>query len=312
MIEYYKTEDGRLKELDRMEPGCWVSVVDPTAKEMKMLIDDYGLDSGFLKSSLDEEESSRVEREEDQTLIIVDTAVSEVTKNETLRFYTMPLGIIITEQYVFTISLRESRLIDDISAGRLRNLQTGFRTQFVLKLMMHITSTYLFYLKQIDKASDVLERQLHGAVKNQQLIQMMELEKSLVYFTTSLKSNDLTANKILRGRVIKLYDEDQELLEDVLIELKQAQEMANIYSGILAGMVDACGSVISNNLNFVMWRLTTVTIVLAIPTMIYSFYGMNTADLPFSEFTLFPMILSVVATAVVALILFKGGKFNKR
>lgn len=311
MIEYYKTEDGRLKELDRMEPGCWVSVVDPTAKEMKMLIEDYGLDSGFLKSSLDEEESSRVEREEDQTLIIVDTAVSEVTKNETLRFYTMPLGIIITEQYVFTISLRESRLIDDIAAGRLRNLQTGFRTQFVLKLMMHITSTYLFYLKQIDKASDVLERQLHGAVKNQQLIQMMELEKSLVYFTTSLKSNDLTANKILRGRVIKLYDEDQDLLEDVLIELKQAQEMANIYSGILAGMVDACGSVISNNLNFVMWRLTTVTIVLAIPTMIYSFYGMNTADLPFSEFTLFPTILSVVATAVVALILFKGGKINK-
>ncbi len=312
MIEYYKTEDGRLRELDRMEPGCWVSVVDPTAKEMKMLIDDYGLDSGFLKSSLDEEESSRVEREEDQTLIIVDTAVSEVTKNETLRFYTMPLGIIITEQHVFTISLRESRLIDDIAAGRLRNLQTGFRTQFVLKLMMHITSTYLLYLKQIDKASDVLERQLHGAVKNQQLIQMMELEKSLVYFTTSLKSNDLTANKILRGRVIKLYDEDQELLEDVLIELKQAQEMASIYSGILAGMVDACGSVISNNLNFVMWRLTTVTIVLAIPTMIYSFYGMNTADLPFSEFTLFPMILSVVATAVVALILFKGGKINKR
>ncbi|MBO5226911.1 MAG: magnesium transporter CorA family protein [Ruminococcus sp.] len=312
MIEYYKTENGRLKELDRMEAGCWVSVVDPTAKEMKMLIEDYGLDSGFLKSSLDEEESSRVEREENQTLIIVDTAVSEISKNETLRFYTMPLGIIITEQQVFTISLRSSKVVDDIVAGRLRNLQTSFRTQFVLKLMMHITSTYLVYLKQIDKASDVLERQLHGAVKNQQLIQMMELEKSLVYFTTSLKSNDVTVNRILRGRVIKLYEEDQELLEDVLIELKQAQEMASIYSGILAGMVDACGSVISNNLNFVMWRLTTVTIVLAIPTMVYSFYGMNTLDLPFSDYTLFPTILSVVATAVAALILFKFGRFNRR
>ncbi len=312
VIEYYKTENGRLKELDRMEAGCWVSVVDPTAKEMKMLIEDYGLDSGFLKSSLDEEESSRVEREENQTLIIVDTAVSEISKNETLRFYTMPLGIIITEQQVFTISLRSSKVVDDIVAGRLRNLQTSFRTQFVLKLMMHITSTYLVYLKQIDKASDVLERQLHGAVKNQQLIQMMELEKSLVYFTTSLKSNDVTVNRILRGRVIKLYEEDQELLEDVLIELKQAQEMASIYSGILAGMVDACGSVISNNLNFVMWRLTTVTIVLAIPTMVYSFYGMNTLDLPFSDYTLFPTILSVVATAVAALILFKFGRFNRR
>lgn len=312
VIEYYKTVDGRLKQLEEMEPGCWVSVVDPTAKEMKMLIEDYGLDSGFLKSSLDEEESSRVEQEENQTLIIVDTAVSEVTKSETLRFYTMPIGIILTEHQVFTISLKDSKVVDDVIAGRLRNLQTNFRTQFVLRLMMHITSTYLVYLKQIDKSSDALERQLHGAVKNQQLFQMMELEKSLVYFNTSLKSNDLTVNKILRGRVIKLYEEDQDLLEDVLIELKQAQEMANIYSGILAGMVEACGSVISNNLNIVMWRLTTVTIVLAIPTMVYSFYGMNTADLPFAEHTLFPTLLSIVATAVAGFFLFKFGRFNKR
>ncbi len=312
VIEYYKTIDGKLRQLEQMESGCWVSVVDPTAKEMKMLIEDYGLDSGFLKSSLDEEESSRVEQEEDQTLIIVDTAVSEVTKSETLKFYTMPLGIIITDRQVFTISLKSSKVVDDVIAGRLRNVQTGFRTQFVLRLMMYITSTYLVYLKQIDKASDVLERQLHGAVKNQQLIQMMELEKSLVYFTTSLKSNDLTVNKILRGRVIKLYEEDQDLLEDVLIELKQAQEMASIYSGILAGMVEACGSVISNNLNFVMWRLTIITIILAIPNMVFSFYGMNTADLPYSEHTLFPMILSIVVTAVAALFLFKFGKFNKR
>ncbi|MBQ8515255.1 MAG: magnesium transporter CorA family protein [Ruminococcus sp.] len=312
MIEYYKTVDGRLRPIEGMQPGCWVSVVDPTAKEMKMLIEDYGLDSGFLKSSLDEEESSRVEREENQTLIIVDTAVSEIEKNETLKFYTMPLGIIITEQQVYTISLKDSKVVDDVISGRVRNVQTHFRTQFVLRLMMYITSTYLVYLKQIDKASDALERQLHKAVKNQQLIQMMELEKSLVYFSTSLKSNDVTVNKILRGRVIKLYEEDQELLEDVLTELKQAQEMATIYSGILAGMVDACGSVISNNLNFVMWRLTTVTIILAIPTMVYSFYGMNTADLPFSDYTLFPMILSVVATAFAAIFLFKFGRFNKR
>ncbi len=295
-----------------MEAGCWVSVVDPTAKEMQMLIENYGLDSGFIKSSLDEEESSRVEREEDQTLIIVDTAVSEVSKNETLKFYTMPLGIIITNQHVFTISLKSSKVIDDLIAGRIQNIQTSFRTQFVLRVIMYITSIYLVYLKRIDKASDVLERQLHVAVKNQQLLQMMELEKSLVYFTTSLKSNDLTVNKILRGRVIKLYEEDQELLEDVLIELKQAQEMASIYSGILAGMVEACGSVISNNLNFVMWRLTILTIILAIPNMVYSFYGMNTKDLPFSEHTLFPMILSLVVTLVAALILFKFGKFNKR
>ena len=131
---------------------------------------------------------------------------------------------------------------------------------------------------------------------------MLELEKSLIYFSTSLKSNDVTMNKILRGRVVKLYEEDQDLLEDVLIELKQAQEMASIYSGILSG------SVISNNLNIVMWRLTMVTIILAIPTMVYSFYGMNTLDLPFAEHTWFPTLLSLLLTAIVAFVLFKYKK----
>ncbi len=256
MVSYYKTVANRLIEIDSIINGCWVSVVDPTAQERKMLIEEYGLDSDFLKSSLDEEESSRVEQEEKQTLIIVDTAVSEVQKDDTLIFYTMPLGIIITEHHVFTISLRENKVIDDVVNGRVRNIQTQFRTQFVLRLMMNITSSFLIYLKQIDKTSSVMQRKLHGAMKNHELIQMLELEKSLIYFSTSLKSNDVTMNKILRGRVVKLYEEDQDLLEDVLIELKQAQEMASIYSGILSGVVEAFGSVISNNLNIVMWNLT--------------------------------------------------------
>ncbi len=272
-----------------------------------MLIDDYGLDSDFLKSSLDEEESSRVEQEEDQTLIIVDTAVSEV-KDDTLIFYTIPLGIILTNHYVFTISSRENKVIDDVVSGRLRNLQTQYRTQFVLRLMMNITSSFLVYLKQIDKTSTAMQQKLHGAMKNVELIQMLELEKSLIYFSTSLKSNDVTMNKILRGRMVKLYEEDQELLEDVLIELKQAQEMASIYSGILSGVVEAFGSVISNNLNIVMWRLTIVTIILAIPTMVFSFYGMNTMDLPGAEHTWIPTVVSVALTALVAFILLKYKK----
>lgn len=308
MVSYYKTVANRLIEIDSIINGCWVSVVDPTAQERKMLIEEYGLDSDFLKSSLDEEESSRVEQEEKQTLIIVDTAVSEVQKDDTLIFYTMPLGIIITEHHVFTISLRENKVIDDVVNGRVRNIQTQFRTQFVLRLMMNITSSFLIYLKQIDKTSSVMQRKLHGAMKNHELIQMLELEKSLIYFSTSLKSNDVTMNKILRGRVVKLYEEDQDLLEDVLIELKQAQEMASIYSSILSGVVDAFGSVISNNLNIVMWNLTRITIILAIPTMVFSFYGMNTLDLPFSEHTWAPTLISLIATLLVALILFKYKK----
>ena len=137
---------------------------------------------------------------------------------------------------------------------------------------------------------------------------MMELEKSLVYFSTSLKSNDATMNKILRGKLMNLYEDDQDLLEDVLIELKQAEEMASIYSSILANMVDACSSVISNNVNIVMWQLTIVTIILAIPTMVFSFYGMNTLDLPFAEHTWFPTVVSIVATLLTALILLKYKK----
>ena len=308
MVSYYKTVANRLIEIDSIINGCWVSVVDPTAQERKMLIEEYGLDSDFLKSSLDEEESSRVEQEDKQTLIIVDTAVSEVQKDDTLIFYTMPLGIIITEHHVFTISLRENKVIDDVVNGRVRNIQTQFRTQFVLRLMMNITSSFLIYLKQIDKTSSVMQRKLHGAMKNHELIQMLELEKSLIYFSTSLKSNDVTMNKILRGRVVKLYEEDQDLLEDVLIELKQAQEMASIYSSILSGVVDAFGSVISNNLNIVMWNLTRITIILAIPTMVFSFYGMNTLDLPFAEHTWAPTLISLIATLLVALILFKYKK----
>ena len=273
-----------------------------------MLIEEFGLDSDFIKSALDEEESSRVEREDTQTLIIIDTAVSEIEKNDTLVFYTMPMSIIIKDQLVFTISLRNNKVIEDLIDGRLRNIQTSFRTQFVLRLIMQLTSTYLVYLKQIDKASNTLERELRKAVKNKQLLQMMELDKSLVYFSTSLKSNDATMNKILRGKLMKLYEDDQDLLEDVLIELKQAEEMASIYSSILANMVDACSSVISNNVNIVMWQLTIVTIILAIPTMVFSFYGMNTLDLPFAEHTWFPTVISIVATLLTALILLKYKK----
>ena len=173
---------------------------------------------------------------------------------------------------------------------------------------MQLTSTYLVYLKQIDKASNTLERELRKAVKNKQLLQMMELEKISGLFFHLSQINDATMNKILRGKLMKLYEDDQDLLEDVLIELKQAEEMASIYSSILANMVDACSSVISNNVNIVMWQLTIVTIILAIPTMVFSFYGMNTLDLPFAEHTWFPTVVSIVATLLTALILLKYKK----
>jgi magnesium transporter len=308
MIHFYQTQDNCVRELKVPVPGCWISVVDPTAQEIQQLIETYGLDSGFVRSSLDEEESSRIEREDDQTLIIVDTAMSEIQTEETILFFTLPLGIIITEQYVFTITLKENRVLHDMANGVVRGVQTRMKTRFVMQLLLRITSIYLMYLKQIDKTSYVMEQKLSGAMKNKELIQMLELEKSLVYFSTSLKANEVTIEKLLRGRTIKLYDEDQDLLEDVLIEVRQAIEMSNIYSGILSSMVEAFGSVISNNMSFVMWRLTVVTIIMAIPTMIFSFYGMNTTDLPLPH-TWFPMLLSIVLTVIVAVVMLRHKKF---
>lgn len=307
MISFYTSENGILTQHAEPINGCWISVVDPSPQEVKELIEVYGLDSGFVKSSLDEEESSRIEREDNQTLVIVDTPVSSVNEDNTLLFYTQPIGIIITESYVFTISLKETRVIDEAVNGSIRNLRPGFKTRFVLQILLRIATLFLIYLKQIDKLSSAAEQELHDAMRNELLMQLLALEKSLVYFSTSLKANEATIEKIFRGRVIKLYDEDQDLLEDVLIEMKQAIEMASIYTGILSSMMDGFSSVISNNQNMFMWRLTVITIIMAIPTMVYSFYGMNTVDLPL-PFTWFPSLLSVLLTVIAAVFLFKMKK----
>lgn len=304
MIHFFQTVENRVARIDAPAAGCWISVVDPTAQEIQLLIEEYKLDSGFIRSSLDEEESSRIEREDDQTLIIVDTAVSEIQTEETILFFTVPLGIIITKDYVFTISLKDNRVLHDMAEGVVRGVQTRMKTRFVMQLLLRITSVYVQDLKQIDKTSYIMEQKLSGAMKNKELIQMLELEKSLVYFSTSLKANEVTIEKLLRGRTIKLYDEDQDLLEDVLIEVRQAIEMSNIYSGILSSMVEAFGSVTSNNLNVVMWQLTIITIIMEIPNMVYGFYGMNTVDLPL-PYTIVPVIVSTLIPLVVGFFMFK-------
>ena len=290
MINFYTYTNGKMTLDEKFSEGCWVSVVSPTPQEIKELIEDYGIDSGFVKSSLDEEESSRIEREDDQTLIIIDTPVSTTDKDDTKIFYTMPMGIIITETNVFTVSLNNAQIIEEAVRGTIRNLRPEFKTRFVLQLLLRIAAMFLYYLKQIDKISSLAEQQLHNAMKNELLMQLLALEKSLVYFSTSLKANEATIEKIFRGRVVKLYDEDQDLLEDVLIEMKQAIEMASIYTGILSSMTGSFSSIISNNLNIVMWRLTIVTIIMQIPNMIFGFYGMNTAGLPI-PYTWFPSAL---------------------
>ena len=314
MLNYFKTVDGRITRLSAPEDGCWVSAVAPDPQEVAYLVEELGLDSGFVRSALDEEESSRIEAEEDQTLVIVDVpvvddSVTDSQEEKTILYTTMPIGIILAEKFVVTICQKEFAVIEQMENGAVKNLQTAQKPRFLLTILLRVVSRFLLYLKQIDRISSSTEKQLHQSMRNKELIQLLGLEKSLVYFSTSLKSDEITMEKILRGRIIKLYDEDQDILEDVLIEIKQAIEMCNIYSGILSGTMDAFASIISNNLNIVMKILTSITILMAIPTMVSSFYGMNVEGLPFPVFWM-PILLSVVLTILVAIALVKKGMFS--
>ena len=293
MLKFYKTENDKLIEITEIESGCWVNVVKPNQSEIDYLINEMKIEEQFVNSSLDTEEMSRVEVEDEQTLVILDIPIKcEEEENNTVIYNTIPIGIIMTEDHIITISTAENEIIDEIKNNKIKNLQTQLKTRFFLMILIHISVKYLYFLRQIEKISATIERQLHKSMKNQELLQLIGLEKSLVYFSTSLKANEIILQKILKGRVIKLYEDDHDVLEDVLIEVKQAIEMSNIYASILSGTMNAFASVISNNLNIVMKVLTSITIVMSIPNIIFSFYGMNVKSLPMANFW-FPMLASL-------------------
>ena len=301
MLSIHKTIDGKMTKLDKVEDGCWVNLTYPTEDEMNTVTALLGIDPGFLRAALDEEETSRIDTEDGQTLIIIDLP--------SVVYSTLPLGIIVAEKCIITVCLKESSIIRDFQDGLVKNAETQKKTSFILYLLLWVAKRFLQYLKQIDKIYNYMERQLYKSQRNKELIQLLDLEKSLVYFNTSLKANEVTLEKILRGRIITLYEEDHDLLEDVLIEVRQAIEMANIYSSIISGMMDAFASVISNNLNVIMKVLTSITILLTIPNIFFSFYGMNVANLPLDQFWWFPLALSGVVILVVAIILKKRDLF---
>lgn len=316
MLEFYKTnENGTTLKVDQAEPGCWISAVAPTSEERDFLVETIGVLPEFVKSSLDEEESAHIDYDDDadQTLVIFDyPSVNEdgirmpgkkKDKDLTLQYMTMPIGIVILKGYIVTISLFENQNVTDLADGRIKGVDTRLKTRLLLMILLRISQKYLIYLRQIDRLSSRTEKKLYQSARNEELIEMLGLEKSLVYFSTSLKSDELTLSKIMRGRQIKLYEDDEDLLEDVMIEIKQAIEMCNIYSGILSGTMDAFASVISNNLNIVMKVLAVITLVMSIPNIIFGFYGMNVSGLLVPQ-AWFPLFLAIVS-CVIATIIFK-------
>jgi magnesium transporter len=282
MLQIYKSADNRIITLDQVENGAWINLINPDQQEILYVYNNLSISIDYIKAALDEEERSRIEVDEGCTIVLIDIPVPKSDQKDEGIYYTIPLGIIITEHHIVTVSLKENDVINDFIERKNKTFYTYKKTRFLLQILYKNSKLYLQYLRHIDKASDQIECKLHKSLKNQELIQLLELEKSLVYFSTSLKSNELVLEKVQRFNPVKMYSEDTELLEDVIIENKQAIEMANIYSSILSGTMDAYASVISNNLNIVMKFLTSFTIILSIPTMVASFFGMN-VDVPFEN-----------------------------
>lgn len=309
MIDILKTIEGKLTKQTEITEGCWVALTNPSATELLEISEITNIDLNNLRAPLDEEERARIEVEDNYSLILVDIPTLEERNNKD-RYVTIPMGIIIAKEILITVCLVETPILKSFMDGRVRDFYTFKKTRFILQILYRNASTFLQHLRTIDRKSEEIEQKLHISTQNRELIELLELEKSLVYFTTSLRSNEVVLEKMLKIESIKRYPEDEDLLGDVIIENKQAIEMANIYSGILSGTMDAFASIISNNLNIVMKFLAAITIVLSIPTMIASFYGMNFAVIPGGNhpFGFYITTFSALVLTFVTVLIFRKKK----
>ena len=300
-IYYTDSDNGNTKLVKDYIKGSWINMISPSEEEIKEVCDNLNIKDDFIKYSLDYEEKARIDIEDDGTMLfIVDIPIIE-KENDSEIYTTMPIGmIVVRDDYFITVSLKNNSIIKEIENKVYKNIVTYKKSRLIFQILYQNAATFLNLLKRISKETEIAESVLKSSMKNKELLKLLNLEKSLVYFTTSLKSNEVVMEKTLRGKIIKLYDEDEDILEDAIIENKQAIEMSKIYSDILNGSMEAYGSIISNNLNGVMKTLTSITIVLAVPTMISSFWGMN-VSLPFehSPFGFAIMIIIALLTTIL-------------
>ncbi len=303
-IYYTDMETNEFQEIKEFKRGAWINLVNPSESEIRKVCESVNIEEEFIRDALDFEEKARIDEEEDDNtkLFVVDVPIIEKGEEGEAVYNTMPLGmIVVRDDFFITVSLRKNKIIDNFEKRKIKNFQTYKKTRFIFQILYLNSSFYLNYLKQINKETEIAEYILKNSMRNKELLKLLNLEKGLVYFTTSLKSNELVMEKTLRGKIIKLYEEDSEILEDAITENRQAIEMAQIYRDILNGTMDAYASIISNNLNSVMKTLTSITIILAIPTMISSFWGMN-VGLPFENNRLGFVIIVAVSLVLTLLV----------
>ena len=316
MIKMYNTNmtTNITTEVNEYKRGNWINMINTTESEIFEVCRNLNIEQEFIKYSLDYEEKARIDLEEDDgtILFIIDVPIIE-RENDVEIYTTMPVGVIfVRDEYVITVSLKENDIIKKMERIVGKKVITYKKSQFLFQLFYENSSAFLNLLKEINKKTEHIERTLKKDLKNEDLLKMLNLEKALVYITTSLKSDEVVMEKTLRGKIIKLYEEDEDLLEDAIVENKQAIEMSKIYSDILNETMDMYASIISNNINDIMKFLTSITIILAIPTLVASLWGMN-VPVPFQNYQYgFPVLLAVsfVVTLTVMVWLKKRNMLN--
>ncbi|MBR5973876.1 MAG: magnesium transporter CorA family protein [Clostridiales bacterium] len=265
-----------LRKVDEICDDCWIHLVTPSDEEIAMLVEKLDLAEEFLRYPLDDEERPRVDVDEDNgdTLIIMDIPYIYEDDHPD-QYETVPLGIIIKKRQIITVSLRDVPFLNLFMKNQMKDCNVRFRNRFAIQIMLAEAKEYLRLLRVVDKSIESSDRELAKTTTNRELYRLLELSKTLVYFSTSLKSDEAVLEKLMRGRAIRQYAEDEELLDDVIIEFRQAREMADIYMSVVSHTLDAYASIINNNMNDVMKILAAATIALSVPTIISSFFGQN-------------------------------------
>lgn len=300
MVEIFKTNDStrKIEKVDKIEKGVWINMYSPTSEEIEYIIKKTGADRGFIESSLDQEERSHIDTEDDQILVSINVPVKEKTAKKTRarKYTTIPLGmIIIKDDYILTVSSEKLKVLNSITSEKiiLGEFATYKKSRIIFQVLYKVAEDYIGFLDIINKDIEKFEEKLEKTMQNKELMKLIHFQKSMIYFDAALKSNQSVMERLKRGKIIKLYEEDEDILEDAAIENRQAMEMVTTYSEILNGMIEVFGTMVSNNLNLVMKFLTSITILISIPTLVSSILGMNVT---------FPFATSVIGFWVVIFI----------
>lgn len=312
MLKIYNTDikTGSFDLLKKIRKGCWIDVVNPTLEDIEFLTHSFHMDASFIGYILDDEELPRIDYDEDEDIrmIIVDVPIWE-KRRKSANVATMPLAIlIIKDAYIVTVSLQICEILEDFKQGKVKDFYTYKRTRFTIQMLYKTSTLYLRHLRVLSKEIEKAEGRMLQATSNDDLVNLLNIEKSFVYITTSLKSNEMVLERFLKGNFVTFYEEDDELLEDAIIENKQCIEMADLYREILKSTTDSYATIISNNLNSIMKFLAGVTIVLSIPTMVSSFIGMNVPLGPLASYEgsfFLLLLISICLSLIVAFILKK-------